>query len=217
MPSEVDAVNTALAHLGSDAQITSISPPDGSTEAGYGKRFMATARRELIEAAEWRFAIKRATLTLLAENPSDRWAYAYQLPSDCLRPMRVLTDRITGGTIFTAPDSYPATYMLAASDEDGTLFEVEQNTLFTNQPEAVLVYKIDVPDFNKWTPTGFSAMGYLLAAYLAGPIVRGKAGASAAQNYRKLALDMANRAAVSDANNGNETRNQDTPQSVQAR
>jgi hypothetical protein len=219
MPSEVDAVNTALSHLGSDAQITSISPPDGSTEAGYGKRFLATARRELIELAQWRFVQKRATLTVLATNPSDRWLYAYQLPSDCIKPVRVLTDSISSGTtVFNAPPSYPNTYYgLRANDSEGAPFDVEQNTLFTNEPEAVLVYKFDLADFNKWTPMGFSAMCYLLAAYMAGPIVRGKAGASAAQNYRQLAYDMANNAMVSDANNGTENYNEDTPQSVAAR
>lgn len=217
MSSEVDIVNTALGHLGSDAQITSISPPDGSTEAGYGKRYLPLARREMIEAQEWRFTVRRATLTLLATNPSDRWLYAYQRPSDCLKERRILTDSITGGTIFTAPESYPANYGLRANDYEGAPFDVEGSTIFSNEPEAVLLYQADIADLTRWTPMAISALGYLLAAYFAGPVIRGKAGAAAAQNYRKLAMDMAAAAMLSDANRGTENWNEDTPQSVAAR
>lgn len=217
MPSSVDAVNIALGHLGSDAQVSSIDPPDGSAEAGNGKRFLPVARREMIEAQEWRFSVKRAPLALLATNPSARWAFAYALPADSIKPRRVLTDRISGGTIFTAPESYPASVGLAANDDIGADFDTEGGILYTNEPDAVLLYQTDVTDFNKWTSSAFSAFCYLLASYMAGPTIRGKAGTSAAQNYRKLGMEFASASMASDANRGQTSWNSDTPQMVSAR
>lgn len=214
MASNVDLTNIALGHLGSDAQVTSIEPPDGSPEAGYGKRFLAVARREMIESFEWRFTVRRARLAPLSLNPSDQWLYAYAAPGDCLKPRRVLTLGVA--TVFTLADSLSRGNTINATDQDGAPFDFENGVILTNEPEAVLLYQTDVTDPNKFTPGFFSALGYLLAAYLAGPVIRGKAGVAAAQNYRQLALSMGQAAAGLDANSMSE-HNDFTPGAVAAR
>lgn len=215
MASNVDLTNTALAHLGQDAQVTSIEPPDGSPEAGYAKRFLAMARREMIETYEWNFTLRRARLAPLAENLNNQWTFSYATPADCIKPRRIPTPGLLmSDSIFAyAPGAQTG---IIASSQNSAPFAFENGVLYTNEPEAELVYQVDVPDPNKFTPMFFSALSYLLAAYLAGPIVRGKAGVASAQNYRQLALAMANNAAVSDANSASE-HHDFTPGSVAAR
>lgn len=215
MASNVELGNLSLAHLGSDAQITSVSPPDGSKEAGYVKTFLPVARRELIEAHEWRFTMRRARLVELVENPSDRWPFAYNKPSDCLKPRRILTaNGLVSDAIFAYLPGAP--YSLNLNDAGGANYQLENTTIFTDEAEATLLYQVDMEDLNKVTPMFYTALSYLLAAYMAGPVVRGKAGVAAAQKYRELAFSMAAAAMTSDANNGGENA-EFQPESVRAR
>lgn len=186
MASIVDICNTALAHLGNDNEISSINPPDGSVEAGRCKRFYPIARKELIERFVWPFACNRQTLASVA-NPSDVWTYAYQLPSDCLRPVRVLTPGLDNTLMAELVEGTPA-FVSQFDDSKSAPYEVEDGVLLTHEPEAVLLYLRDVVDTTRYSPMFVSALGYLLASYLAGPMIRGADGARAAQNYRQLAL-----------------------------
>ena len=76
MASEVDICNVALGHLGDEAAISAIDPPDGSVQASHCARIYPMARDELIEMHNWRFAVKRKALALLAttEQPQTLWA-----------------------------------------------------------------------------------------------------------------------------------------------
>ena len=198
MASEVDICNTALSHLGSDAQISSINPPDGSREAGYCKRFYPLARKEMIEQHNWSFALKRQTLAEVT-NDSKAWIYAYALPADCLKPVRVLTFQLYC-TIFEQPDSYPAPVYAAFDDSLSAPYTIEDGVLYCNEPEAVLLYKRDVVDTSRFTPMFVNALSYMLASYIAGPIIRGKDGSSTAQGLRELARSIGSQAAISNSN-----------------
>ena len=62
MATEVDICNLALAHLGDDATIASIKPPEGSAQAEKAARFYPIARDTLLDMHTWNFAMKRATI-----------------------------------------------------------------------------------------------------------------------------------------------------------
>lgn len=209
MASEVDISNTALSHLGARAQVAAISPPDGSVEAGYCARFYPIARRELIEAHHWAFAKTRVLLAEVA-NDSAVWAYAYALPSDCITPLRVLQKYLLSWAgLATAGSPYISGYDLICyeqvfNEHGSSDFEIENGVLRTNEPEAVLLYKRDITDTSKFTPTFVSAAGMLLAAYLAGPIIKGVDGAKVGAQWREAATGTAMRAAARDANAGHE-------------
>lgn len=214
MASDIDICNIALSHLGSDAQVSAIDPVDGSAEAGYCARFYPIARVEMLEPYPWRFATKRATL-VAATNPSAVWQYAYALPSDLLRPWRVL--RAGGIAVFDIFDLDANLERLVLPDErDCADYTIEDNVLLTNEAEAVLVYSYDVTDTTRFSPGFVVGMGYLLAAYLAGPIIKGAEGARTAREFRKLAAESAGNAAVTDANSGAEPASY-TPDSIRAR
>ena len=201
MASEVDVVNMALSHFGSETVVTSISPPDGSVEAGHAKRFFAHARKVLLEQCTASWAKKRATLAEVT-NPSSVWAYAYALPSDCLLPRRVIQQMYVpmwawwpNGSMIVSADE------IAIFNERGSAnFEVEDGTLLTNEPTAVLLYTRDIPDLTKWNTTAIDALSYMLASYMAGPLVKGKEGVDAATRLRSAAVDILNTAAMRDAN-----------------
>lgn len=183
----------ALSHIGSEARVSSISPPDGSVEAGHCASFYDAARTEMIEPGNWAFALKRAELAQVT-NLDMGWLYAYALPSNCMRALRVLRQN-TAVNVF-APDGYVA----AADDSDSAEFTIEGEILYCNQPDAVLVYVVDVTDTTKFTPSFTTALGYLLASYLAGPIIKGNDGMRVGDALRQRAMTAAEVSATASAN-----------------
>lgn len=199
MASPVDICNLALSHLGARAQITSISPPDNSVEAGLCARFYPMARKEALESAKWSWSKRRVALAAVA-NPSTVWLYAYALPSDCLTPMRILQAAFTSAA--WGMPSAPVTFDdIAVFNEAGTAqFEIEGQTLLTNEPEAVLLYTRDVVDPTQYSASFTTFLSYLLAAYLSGPILKGDVGAKTAGTWRQIAAQTKGEAAAHDAN-----------------
>lgn len=186
MASIIDICNTGLAHVGDDNVISSIDPPDGSTQAGYCKRFYPIARKEMIERFVWPFACKRQALPTVT-NPSQVWGFAYGMPSDCIRPVRVLSAQAATSLLWELSNGR-ISHLSLFDERASAPYEVEDNVLLTHEPDAVLLYLRDVVDTTRFTPLFVSGLGFLLASYLAGPIVRGSEGAKSAQSYRALAL-----------------------------
>lgn len=172
MASAVDIVNLALALLGEDATVSSISPPEGSAQAEHCARFYPIARNALLEMHDWSFATKRIALQLLdTDELPDTWEYAYAYPNLCLRPLRVLE----------------ADYI---DDNDKRPFEVEAlqdgtRVIFTNTEDANVVYIAAITDTTKFSGLFVNALARLLASYLAGPIIKGTTGMQVSQAQLK--------------------------------
>lgn len=204
MPSAVDICNMALSHHGSDTVVASISPPDGSVEAGHCARFYPIARREALEMCAFPWTKKRVALAETT-NPSDIWSYAYALPTDCITPLRVLQKPSLMSTPW-----WPFSQQLLVdeyqffTERGSSEFEREGDLLLTHEPEAVLLYTRDIEDTAKFPPTFVSGLSYLLASYLAGPLIKGEQGAAAGRELRKAAAQVLNNAAVLDANKSQE-------------
>lgn len=209
MASIAQICNMALSHIGSDASVSSISPPDGSAEAGYCSTFYDQARTEMLEPGTWSFALKRATLAQTT-NASDLWLYAYTLPSDCLRPMRILRPG-ANVTVFTQDE-----YQYQTDDNDSATFEREGTVLYTNEPDAVLVYTRDITDTTKFTPSFVTCLSYLLSGYLAGPILKGSDGQKVGDAMRERAMRLSDISATTSAN-GSVSDHQFTAAQLRAR
>jgi hypothetical protein len=184
----------ALSHIGSEARVSSISPPDGSVEAGHCAMFYDLARTELLEPGNWAFSLKRATLAEVT-NPSAAWAYAYAKPSNCLRALRILRPSIAAAVLTRNLAFEPHT-----DDRGGAAFDVEGDVILTNEPDAVLLYVQDVTDSTKFQASFTSALSYLLASYLAGPIIKGNEGVRVGDAMRQRAMTLADIAATASAN-----------------
>lgn len=209
MASVAQLCNMALSHIGSDARVSTIDPPDGSVEAGHCATFYDLARTELLEPGNWRFTLKRASLAEIT-NESDVWAYAYALPSDCLRSLRILTPSI-GVTVFTQDE-----VEVLQDEANSARFTLEGTTLFSNEPDATLLYVRDITDTTKFTPSFTSALSYLLASYLAGPVVKGNEGAKLGDSMRQRAMSIADTAATASAN-ASSTDSEFIPSQLRAR
>lgn len=218
MAAEVDICNDALAVLGDAANVSSISPPDTSAQAGHCARFYPMARDQLLEMHPWGFATKRTSLALLNET-CNQWQYVYALPGDCLRPLEVMDP--------TAPDDfstpiplygvYPYPYpgqsnLPAVYTAQPYIVETDSTgakILYTNQANAQLIYLATVTDTTKFSPLFTEALVILLASKLAGPIVKGQEGRQLAAALRQeFMTTWFAKAAASDANQRHTTISQ---------
>jgi hypothetical protein len=162
LASVVDICNLSLAHLGDEATVSAISPPDGSAQADHCARFYPIARDVLLELGVWGFAIKRATLALtVTTTPAGNWAYEYAMPSGVIRPLSIKQEE--------ADDRDPS---------EPFIIEVNASTgnqvILTNTENAVLRYTFLVTDTTKFSPLFINCLSWLLASYLAGPITKDK-------------------------------------------
>ena len=95
--SEVAICNLALQDLGRGLMITAL---DENSQAARACRLRYPfARDACLRAYDWNFAAARASLPALAEAPAFGFAYAYQLPPDCLFVREVEGDDACAWTV----------------------------------------------------------------------------------------------------------------------
>jgi len=207
MSSEVEICNLALAHLGDSATVASIDPPEGSAQAEHCARWYPIARDSLLEMQEWGFATTR---TLLAElvNPFPQWQHAYARPSDCLKVLGILPSDATGDVADTFPQDRfyhgAVSALCTVYTPQDFATEIDAATgnqiILTNQSNALVRYTRMVTDTSKFSPLFRDALGWYLASYLAGPVLKGETGITVGQAMLKIALGLMGNAAVSSAN-----------------
>lgn len=203
MASEIDICNIALGHLGDTAEVTSIDPPDGSAQAVHCRRFYPMARDALLEMHPWGFSTRRIQLALLSSGFPE-WTYAYAQPADAINILEVLPSDATDdysqpsttATLagYSVPGSYVPQPFSCEVDADGN------SVIYTDQEDAVLRYTAVVTDTSKFSPLFVTALGYLLGSMLAGPIIKGEAGAAESKRLLQLAYAWLAKATASDAN-----------------
>lgn len=185
MASEVDICNLALARLGDNATVASIDPPEGSAQAEHCARFYPVARDSLLEMHAWKFATRRVLLAQLTTDTWN-WTFAYAEPTGVLKLLAVL----------------PAS---ASSDADTQEYEAETDgngtpIILTDLEGASLRYVAHVTDTTVFSPLFVDALAWLLASYLAGPVLKGDAGAAMAKACLQSFMLALSNAKVSDAN-----------------
>lgn len=199
MSSEIDVCNLALAHLGDDATVSSIDPPEGSAQAEHCARFYAMARDALLQMHSWGFATKRITgAALTAEATS--WAYAYALPADCLQMLAVIPPETSDDYVDNVTQQMP--YALQFQTQPFEIETLEDGTtvVYTDQEQAVLRYIARVTDASKFPPLFVTSLARLLAHYLAGPVIKGDVGRKEAEGQYKIFLVEIGKATTQDGN-----------------
>lgn len=185
MASAVDICNLALARVGDEATVTAIDPSEGSAQADHCARFYPIARDSLLEMHGWKFNTRRVALAALSIDLHN-WAYAYAEPTNCLRVLKVISSADE-----SSAQGWP---FETETDEDG------RSLIRTNMADAEAVCTFKVTDPAKWSPLFVDALAWLLAAYLAGPIIKGEEGrAESRRMLQEFRLAMA-MATSSDAN-----------------
>lgn len=209
MPSVVDICNLALSHIGDRATLSSIDPPEGSAQADHCAQWWPIARDEALSSFDWAFASTVAETAQFATSVEDnpQWNYAYALPADFLVAREVVY--ADGSTIVFDPQTYTPDFQIGALG-DG------QSGFFTQIEDIALRYTRKVTDPSKYPAQFVTAISYLMASYLAGPVLKGKTGMTAAQNARAAWNSLSAQAALVSANQGHKTTRH-TPSAMRAR
>lgn len=184
MTTDVGIANLALSHLGDSANIQDLTEP--SAQAGYCNQFYPIALATLLEMFPWKFATRRIQPAQRSDLSYGSWQYIYNEPDQCIRIWGVL----------------PANYVRdieQAEDFDTETDSTGQAIILTNTPLATVRYTVLVDDPAKFTPLFVEAFGWLLASYVAGPLVKGDTGAQEGLRCYQSFLAMYGRAANSSA------------------
>jgi len=224
MTTDTDIVNRALQQVGQTKTIANLNEP--SAEAKAARAIYASTREQMLRAAHWNFCSAAAYLTVLKaapgtpENPSAAsniwvpatqprppWMYEYAYPSDCLQVRYIMPQIVsTGGPL--PGTGFPAYYyqqpfiqpqaqrFLAALD---TIDGKQTRVILSNQPLAVAVYTIDVPNPDLWDGLFQEAMVQGLATQLVMPLSGDK---SLRQLTAQAAMQAINTARVRDGDEG---------------
>lgn len=183
---EVSICNLALSRLGETASLSSIDPPEGSAEAEHCAIFYPIARDTLLELHDWKFATRRVLLAAMSDADTWEWAYAYATPAGLVRALKVLP-----ASASAANDGEPFDQQLAESGD---------RMILTNCAEASLLYTVQCSDTSLFPPLFVDALVWLLAADLAGPIIKGNEGATMAKTCMNWFTGVLAQAKASDAN-----------------
>jgi hypothetical protein len=169
-PLQVAICNIALAKLGDVAAVSGINPADGSVQAEYCKRFYPVALASALDQHAWRFATRRAVLSEHPDYEAGEWAYGYTLPGCFINVIKLLSD---------TADEQTLDYDIGLAGDD--------QILFTNAADVTLVYTSSSVHERHFTPKFKEYLSSLLAHHLAGPLLKGDVGASAAGKFLELA------------------------------
>ena len=175
--------NLALSHVGSSKEVQ--LDTENSADANACRRFYEQARDEVIEAFPWPFATVRATLGLVATDPTPEWSYSYRYPSDCLSVRRLGTTL----TSFRNPGPQQIIPYKIGRDSQGQLIYTDVGT--ANYGPAALEYVQRITDVTQFSSTFVAALALLLASYIAPRVTGGDPlhlGAQALNRYRGAIL-----------------------------
>lgn len=160
-----EIANLALTWLG---ERTIVSLEDNSVAAEIVRSNERMIRRALLSRNVWSFATTRTLLPALAEAPVHGFAYAYQLPADCLR--------------------------VVEPDDEHDRFALEGGKLLTDLAAPLrFVYVADVEDTSRWHPLFDEAFAMRLAEQLAEPLTQSRSKAADAGRAAEKTLRTARR------------------------
>jgi len=142
--SVVAMCNAALVQLGKP---TIVSLDDNNENARRCKVLYDQVRRMVLEAHPWNGCTKQAELNLLSSTPEFEWSYIFQLPTDCLRPVKsdqdVGNERLweqKGDKIYTDHGTLKMEYIYDCKDT--TLFSQGLRLAISARLEAELAYTV---------------------------------------------------------------------------
>lgn len=151
MASQVQIINLALGRLGAN-EITSLT--EGTTEQKLAVNAWDIARRACLRDHTWNFATTDATLNSIADYIPYEFQYAYQLPSNNVRLLRVYGN---------------------------PTYKVQGRRILCNNNTCKIKYIADITDTTSWDSSFTDLVAQRLAADMAFALT--KSQSSADSNY----------------------------------
>jgi hypothetical protein len=210
-----DIANLALTHCGLSKPIQTLGM-DYSIEDQLCSTWMDTARRATLKEIPWSFAVKQVVPSLVANNPTPEYLFAYQDPSDNLKIVRFMSWRLTNDTDRSRVPyrkMQPAPINLSQATPLPTApYQTSGLWIYTNWPgqETQLVpilmeYVFDNTNVSQWPDDFNIAMSYKLAELIISTLTSGDP-----QN-KKIAIQNDFKTAVLQAKNDNVNEDQRPP------
>jgi hypothetical protein len=150
MVSEVSICNQALAHIGAEALIESLS--ENTEEARYCNIYYEPTRDSLLRSHAFNFATLYVALAKIGTAPT-RWSYQYAYPADALTAIEIVN------TADATKIDFEIIYDGASS-----------RLLCTNQDDAELRYTTKVTDPTVFDPGFIEILSWGLAYRIAEPL-----------------------------------------------
>lgn len=150
MTSEVDICNLALTESFC-SEIQSLTAQ--SREAEVCNRFYAQCRDLLLSGYNWKFNQVRRSLSVSSETPPDDWGYAYEVPTNCLYAVKIFQS-----------NRNPAKEIPFTIESK---LNVDEKILYTDEPDAILIYRKKITVTNMFSPMFIEAFANLLGAKVA--------------------------------------------------
>lgn len=149
MGTSKDAIaNLVLAHLEVSREISNLET-EKSTEASLIRRHYPGSLEEVLGDYPWPEATRYRVLSLVANDPTDDWRYAYRYPNDCVHARRLVTGK---GRDETDPPPWKT-----GSDEQGLL-------IYANITPATLEYTVLLTDPRLFSSTFVQALSWKIAS-----------------------------------------------------
>jgi len=193
-----DICNLALSYLGDTATVASIDPPEGSAQAQYCARFYPVALNLLLESHRWNFITKRAYLAVVEKCFFNAWQFAYALPSDATDVISVLPKALYPVEKFRY--WWPFEFELNRVRD----FQIEvfngQQVILSNACDAVARYTASTVQPGMFPALFTDALAWKLASMLAGPLLKGDAGAAESKRCLGMYQVVMEQAKGQDAN-----------------
>jgi hypothetical protein len=161
MADETDLLNDALSQCGA-SPITSIS--DGSINANHCQRFYPPLRDALLRMHHWNFALKWVQLAQDVTPPVAQFAYAYTLPSDCLK---VINYGGSATAISSLSLIFPDSGIRVV-----TRYKIEGRKLVSNDGTVYIQYLRRVTNPDEWDGLFYQVLSTWLASKLAMAITK---------------------------------------------
>lgn len=201
MASDVEIANLALSHLGDSATVADLDPPEGSAQAEHCARFYPLARDALLEMRNWTFAMRRTTGAALTSETTT-WQYAYAFPTDAISIIAVLPPDASGdyNALAWPPCEFEPINTYTPQPYVVETLSTGARVIYTNQEDALIRYKARVTDTTKFSPLFTLALSHYLASMLAGPVIKGDAGAAEGKRQLQLMQGYLGFASNSDGN-----------------
>lgn len=183
--------NLALSHLGNKAGLSSADAPYASREAELCGTYWPLARQFALTKVKPSWARLRAygAVVDLGDEQPTQWLFTYAKPDNCLELVGVYEAEAV-----LDEERKPA--RVEAWSNGADTFDV----IYTNTETAVLRWLEDVEDTSRYHPTFMIGVSWLLASYLAGPIIKGEAGMKVAEQFEKKAIAYLSLTETQDAN-----------------
>lgn len=148
------------------------------------RTFYDLARQATLRDSRWLFSVRQVAPSLVANQPTPEWLYAYAYPSDALRLLRFVSWRLNNDTRQSRVPytiAQPVSPLLSTlNPQPSSYSQTTGQWIYTNWPgvnanllPTIIEYVFDNQDVAQWTPDFIVAFSYKLAELIVTTVTSG--------------------------------------------